>query len=651
RDWLAHQHPESRGRLALFHAWKPNVQLDFHEQGSERSYFFMPGKPERVNPLTPAINQDLTEAIAAYHRPVFDREGILYFSQEGYDDFFVGKGSTYPDLFGCVGILFEQPSSRGAHQETQNGLLTFPFSISNQFRASLSSVAATAALKDELLQYQMDFYADSLKQGKSAGGYYLATANGDPTRLREFVRVLQGHQIEVKALAKSKRVDGQLYPSHSSIAVPLAQRHYPFLQTLWERRTEFEEDIFYDVSAWTMPLAFNLQHTSDPVKRVATKALPASFHTPANASDLEESPVGYLIDWRDSASPALLYALLDAEANVRVATRPFTATLAGGEQREFGYGSLFVGKALNPNIPDEALRLLRDAAASGAPVFPAMSSSTRSGIDLGSGDFEVLEKPKVILVTGSGMSQYDVGEIWHLFDQRLGMPITMVDWTRLGRISLSDYTHVLLTRDLGALRDSALNKLKAFVTGGGILWAQENRAVTWVIEKKLAEGVWRMTEEEKNREAREKAGESGQDDRPSKTSTVERRPFVDARDQRAFKQINGAIFATSLDVTHPIGYGYTSEHLPVIRSSARFLEPSSNAYSTPVQYLNDPLLAGYVSAENLELMSNSASLVIDQQGRGAVVLALDNPSFRAFWWGTQRLLVNAVFFGELLVEP
>ena len=96
RDWLAHQHPESRGRLALFHEWKPNVQLDFHEQGSESSYFFMPGKPERVNPLTPAINQDLTDAIAAYHRSVYDQEGILYYSQEGYD-----QGRRTLNAFSC----------------------------------------------------------------------------------------------------------------------------------------------------------------------------------------------------------------------------------------------------------------------------------------------------------------------------------------------------------------------------------------------------------------------------------------------------------------------------------------------------------------------------------------------------------------------
>ena len=178
RDWLPHQHPESRGRLALFHEWKPNVQLDFHEQGSNSNFFFMPGKPERTNPLTPDINQVLTAKIGEYHAQAFDAEGIRFFTEEGYDDFFMGKGSTYPDLFGTVGILFEQPSSRGAMQDTVNGKLTFPFSISNQFRASLSSIKATAALKDDLLAYQRNFYTER----KRKRGYYLASAEGDPTR-------------------------------------------------------------------------------------------------------------------------------------------------------------------------------------------------------------------------------------------------------------------------------------------------------------------------------------------------------------------------------------------------------------------------------------------------------------------------------------
>ena len=104
------------------------MQLDFHEQGSNSNFFFMPESPSGQT-LNPDINQVLTAKIGEYHAQAFDAEGIRFFTEEGYDDFFMGKGSTYPDLFGTVGILFEQPSSRGAGQDTVNGKLTFPFSI------------------------------------------------------------------------------------------------------------------------------------------------------------------------------------------------------------------------------------------------------------------------------------------------------------------------------------------------------------------------------------------------------------------------------------------------------------------------------------------------------------------------------------------
>ena len=646
RDWLPHQHPESQGRMKLFHTWKPNVQLDFHEQGSSSSYFFMPGKPERTNPLTPDINQELTNKMAEYHSATFDKEGILYFSQEGYDDFFMGKGSTYPDLFGCVGILFEQPSSRGTHQDTQNGLLTFPFTIANQFRTSLSSLDASAELKEELLDYQRGFYEEVADQNKSVSGHYLATADGDPTRLREFVRLLQGHQIEVELLDEDLEVDGKRFPANRSIAIPAAQTQSTYLRSLWNTQVEFEENIFYDVSTWTLPYAFNLQHTREPVRRASSKVLPDGFLQSKGISNLAHSEIGYLIDWRDSASPALLYDLLEAGANVRVAEKPLTVKIVGRDQRSFGYGTLFVAKALNDAIPDAAVSLLKAAASQGVPVYPVASSFTQEGIDLGSRSFTVLKKPKVLIATGPGIFANDVGEIWHMLDTRIQMPITMVDTHRLGSIDYRNYTHVIITRGLSSLSEGGVKKLKSFVEGGGILWAQGDGAIKWAVDKGLAKVEWRTTEAEKKAAAAKKEKKDDE-----KSEPTERLPFAQATDEAAFKLVRGAIFGTSLDITHPIGYGYADEFLPVFRRSNKFFEPSQNAYSTPVLYEEEPLLSGYVNEENLELISGSASVVIDQQGGGAVVLALDNPNFRAFWWGTQRLMVNAIFFGDLLEEP
>lgn len=650
RDWLPHQHPESQGRLELFHRWKPNVQLDFHEQHSSSSYFFMPGKPERTNPLTPEINQRLTNEIAHFHRDVFDAEGTLYVSEEGYDDFFMGKGSTYPDLFGCVGILFEQPSSRGIRQETQNGLLDFPTTIANQFKTTLSSIEALASLKSDLLEYQRDFYLDAAKESKGAQGYYLASSYGDGARLREFARVLQGHDIEVLELNEDIEVDGVQYAAGETVAIQADQRQSTFLRSLWSRQVEFEENVFYDVSTWTLPLAFNMRHSMVPEKKASVGPLSPRFWGEASGSNLARSSIGYLIDWRDSDSPALLYQLLKAEANVRVATRPLTAQIVGGEERSFGYGTLLVAKALNDAVPPKAVELLQEANANGVPVYPVASSYTRSGIDLGSRYFKVIELPKVLLVSGRGMSPYNVGELWHLLDQRLSMPVTMVDSDRLGSVDLRDYTHVLMTSSLSSLNDSGVSKLKAFVSGGGVIWGQGDSAIKWLVDKELADAEWRKTEEEKAEEAIKDSDKSkkseGEESKPA-----ERRPFVTAQDEAAFKLVRGAIFGTSLDITHPIGYGFESEFLPVFRRSSKFIEPSGNAYSTPVLYRKDPLLSGYISEQNLDLLSGSASLVVDQSGQGAVVLAMDYATFRAFWWGTQRLLVNAIFFGDLLESP
>jgi hypothetical protein len=619
------------------------VQLDFHEQGSNSNFFFMPGKPERTNPLTPKINQLLTAKIGEYHAAAFDAEGVRYFTEEGYDDFFMGKGSTYPDLFGTVGILFEQPSSRGAGQSTLNGTLTFPFSISNQFRASLSSVKATADLKDELLDYQRNFYT---KQKRSRG-HYLASAEGDSTRLQEFVRILKGHQIEVETLVNDVTAEGQLFKAGQAIAISLDQPQATYLETLWRAQLEFEENVFYDVSTWTLPWAFNLSHTREPVRNAKTKALAPS--EAGEASALARSPIGYLVDWRDANSPALLYDLLEAGANVRVAKAPFTALTTNEGAVNFGYGTLFVAPELQESIPEAALSLLNEAVSRGLRIYPAASSYTPEGIDLGSRDFDVLSLPNVVLVTGPGTSAYGTGEIWHLLDTRVDMPITMVDSHNLKRLELDRYTHVIMTTPLRA--PGAAAQLDAFVKSGGVLWLQGASTVAWAADEGLTEATWRETPAQRQAAELKRARNNKASPEIQGALLPERKPFSTASDEYAFTLVRGAILQGDLDTSHPLGYGYTSSELAVFRTTNRFMNPSSNAYSSPVVYTDSPLLSGYMSDENRTLVANSAGLVVDERGQGAVVLSLDSPTFRAFWWGTQRLLVNGIFFGDLLEEP
>ncbi len=157
RDWLPAVHIESQNRLEWFHKWKPNILTDHHEQGSNATFFFQPGVPSRVNPLTPEKNQELTGKLGKFHAAFLDRIGSLYFTKENYDDFYYGKGSTYPDINGAIGILFEQASSRGHLQQTSNGLLSFPFTIRNQFVTALSTLEGAKTLRKEFFAMAKGF--------------------------------------------------------------------------------------------------------------------------------------------------------------------------------------------------------------------------------------------------------------------------------------------------------------------------------------------------------------------------------------------------------------------------------------------------------------------------------------------------------------
>ena len=78
------------------------------------------------------------------------------------------------------------------------------------------------------------------------------------------------------------------------------------------------------------------------------------------------------------------------------------------------------------------------------------------------------------------------------------------------------------------------------------------------------------------------------------------------------------------------------------------MEATQNPYATPLVYTSNPLMSGYLSAKNKELAKNAASIVVSGAGSGRVIATVDNPAFRAFWFGTNKLLANMVFFGNLI---
>ncbi|WP_372746654.1 M14 family metallopeptidase, partial [Lutibacter sp.] len=254
RDWLPVQLPESQARIETFRSWMPNILTDHHEMGSNSTFFFQPGVQSRIHPLTPIENQQLTKEIGNYHAQAFDKIGSLYFTEENYDDYYYGKGSTYPDVNGAVGILFEQGSSRGHAQETVNGVLTFPFAIKNQFTAALSTLAASSNMRISLLKYQKKFFDDvAIENTKNNVKALVFGDENDVAKTVHLAEILNRHKIEIYKPKADFSSDGINFKKESSFIVPTNQKNSRLIQAMFEKRTTFQDSLFYDISAWTLP--------------------------------------------------------------------------------------------------------------------------------------------------------------------------------------------------------------------------------------------------------------------------------------------------------------------------------------------------------------------------------------------------------------
>ena len=226
RDWLLLTHPESRGRIDMFQSWLPTVLTDYHEMGSGSTYFFQPGIPSRRNPLTPVRNHELTAAIATYHAEALDGIGSQYFTEERFDDFYYGKGSTYPDVQGSIGILFEQASSSGHLVDTRLGEMSFPFTIRNQFTTSLSTLRAADELRLELGSYQREFHRDAVEEAREGdrAGWLFGGPGQEASRVEAMADILARHRIEMRLARQDgearDRSDALLRPRGSTPVPP-----------------------------------------------------------------------------------------------------------------------------------------------------------------------------------------------------------------------------------------------------------------------------------------------------------------------------------------------------------------------------------------------------------------------------------------------
>lgn len=626
RDWLLLQHPESQARIKHFYEWRPHIVGDFHEMGTNATFFFQPGVPTRQNPLTSELNFELTERIGRYHARALDAIGSRYYSQESFDDFYYGKGSTFPDINGGIGILFEQASSRGHLQESVNGDVSFPFSIRNQATTSFSTLQAALELSEELLDYQRDFFQQWPAKASSDLEKGVIFSSEDDGRIKEFLRILNSHQIEVEQLEGPRKIAGREWPAKTSYVVNFKQPQYGLIKAMFETRTEFTDNTFYDVSAWTFPLAFNLDYhhlNKDELQRLPLESVEVSTSSSYVGG---ENPVALLVEWQDFRAATALTRLLKADIDVKLLEKGSRLPV-NGEPREFMAGTFTVPLPAGAAESDALMQQVNDTVADlGLTVYGVDSGYSGQGADLGSPTVSDLEMPKPLLLIGDGVYSYEAGEVWHLLDTRLELPVSMQHAQDLGRINLSDYTHLLMVSGrYPTLDEKELDAIKSWVRDGGTIVASRG-ANPWLVQQGLVN--FELLEPE--------------------TPQNQSRPFSERDDARAEHIIGGAIFEANVDLSHPLAFGLELDKLAFTKAGTMVFKPATEDFVTVATYTESPLVAGYSSQTNVERIKNTPAILAQGYGRGSIIMFSDNPNFRGYWLGSMRPYINSLYFNKAL---
>jgi len=635
RDLLLAVNPESQGRLDWYHDWYPNVVTDFHEMGTNSTYFFEPkNQSASVNPITPAENRDvLNKVFADQFAADLDQIGSFYFTDEVYDSTYPGYGSTYMDLHGALALLFEQASSRGHLQETPTGEISFPFTIRNQYVSSIATIKAAINNKELLYSYQNDFFKNAMQKAKSSNikGYVFGDPH-DKNRNKAFLDVLLQHHIEAYPITNDLRVNNQNFKAGSSYVVPTNQKQYYLVQSLFETFSKYRDSVFYDTSAWSMVNFYNLKYESVG-KLPAKGALVTSENNVVPVTEALKSNYAYLIPYNDYYAPALLYYLQSHGLVVKVSSKPFTVKIDGKDQN-FDRGTLMVPVEDQPELDKDAVYQWVKEGSSKFDVqtYPIATGMTVKGNGLGSRSFQTLIQPHAMMIVGGSVSSYEAGEVWHLFENRMKIPLVKVPESRFSLTDIYRYNVIIMVSGrYRLLHKKDKERIKQWVADGNTLITTA-KASDWVVKQKIA-----------NEKLISQKGDT--------LASKDRSNYETARGSIGKQQIGGAIFGIDVDITHPIAYGYLDREVPVYKNNRVWLSPSKNKFSTVGKYLNQPHIDGYISKENLQIMKGAASIVVSKRGKGRIVLFADNPNFRGAWYGTNKLFMNAVHFGSLINVP
>lgn len=640
RDWAWQTQTESRQRMQVYNEWLPQVHVDFHEQGITEPYYFAPAAEPYHELITP-WQREFQQMVGRNNASRFDSKGWLYFTRERFDLFYPSYGDTYPTYNGAIGMTYEQgggPRGGRAVVIEDGDTLTLADRIEHHYTTGLSTIEVSVREADRLKREFRKFFSDGMADpGPSAARYYIVRSKpsmgNDGGTLGKYLRnnaISYGYaqtKLTAKGFGYITGREEAFTVNPNDIVIPARQPKATMLKVLFEPESRLSDSATYDITAWSLPYAMGLDAymVRDIPSLGALADKPSTVRVQPGAVNTADV-YAYVIPWTGFGSAQLLSGLLKAGMKVRFAEQPFES---GG--RLFGKGSLIVTRAANNMTADALFSKLTKSVAE-SPDFhegitPLSSGLVDKGFDLGSRNVKYIRAPRVALLAGEGLVNNAVGEIWHLFDQQLHYPLSLINLTDLPALDWKSFDVIIMPDgNYRTLADKSVSEeLRNWVRQGGRLIALENAVAS------LASTDWAI---------RPKKQETGKDEEKNEYAALKR--YEDREKEYLKGSIPGAVYRVELDNSHPLAFGYPSQYYTLRQDAAMYEFMKEGGWNVGVLKKNS-YVTGFAGVKAKERLKDGVVLGVQEIGRGTVVYFADDPIFRGFWENGKLLLSNAVF--------
>jgi len=660
RDWWAHTQDVTRYRVPTLVAWRPQVVIDLHEMGPDVEFYFDPPS-QPFGPYFPEFSKTWLVRFGDAYAQAFDAAGFEYMTRERFNFFYPGYTSSYGNYQGAVGMLYEQGSTRGlALERADESVRQLDDALTQHYTAAWTAAQTAARNRQELLRDYHQGLGAAVEDGKSGITRYLLPPEGDPQLLKELVSLLLRNGIEVGRLSQDAQLAslrdryGDQAGNRSfgagtyvvAAAQPLnrlvrallePQLPMPdeFLEEARQRIDRGENPRFYDITAWSLPLLFD-QPTFSSSGGGALEVEAVSSVESVGSVPSADPRYAYVFDGRQVASLAALRALREKGYRAAVTLKP---TRISGRDLSSGSVVLRLGQneaQLHADVREVAehfdLALFGVDTGMSEPDYPA----------LGSSEVIPFKTPEIAILAGQPVHGYSFGWAWYTLDRQYEIPVTVrhvssLASTPIHRFNVIVIPHLFSAEEMATrLGEDGVRRLQQWVQDGGSLVAIGS-AVDFVREhlELTAVRTWYEPQEPgRGAEETEVEGESMEEAQPS---VPELQHF----------EVPGAFLRVELDEESWLSAGVGNELPAMVTSDRIYLEPEGAPDSSKRPFARysstDPLvLSGHIWAESGERLPGTLFAYEERVGEGRVILFAEDPNFRAYWRGANRLFLNAV---------